>query len=184
MSNSLRPHGLQHVRLTCPSPTPGAYSNSCPLSQWCHPTISSSVIPFSSCLPFFPASGSFLVSQLFTWGGQNTGSGTLSDQSVKFGHTIVVLETNPCNVLGFLDQLKSNNGVPFISKATQQWADSLGICGPYVLPNHPQAWSTVECWNSSSKISSKRFLAPPPGPHTSVQRFSHYGTTSSRPCPS
>lgn len=66
-------------------------------------------------------------------------SGTLSDQSVKFGHTIVVLETNPCNVLGFLDQLKSNNGVPFISKATQQWADSLGICGPYVLPNHPQA---------------------------------------------
>ena len=58
ISNSLRPHGLQHVRLPCPSPTPGAYSNSCPLSRWCHPTISSSVIPFSSRLQSFPASGS------------------------------------------------------------------------------------------------------------------------------
>ena len=70
MSNSLRPHGLQHTRLPCPSPTPEAYSNSCPLSQWCHPTISSSVIPFSSRLQSFPASGSFLVSQFFTSGGQ------------------------------------------------------------------------------------------------------------------
>ena len=59
MSDSLRPHGLQHDRLPCPSPTPGAYSNSCPLSQWCHPTISSSVVPFSSCLQSFPASGLF-----------------------------------------------------------------------------------------------------------------------------
>ena len=65
MSDSLWPHGLQHTRLPCPSPTPGVYSNSCPLSRWCHPTISSSVIPFSSCLQFFPASGSFPVSQLF-----------------------------------------------------------------------------------------------------------------------
>ena len=60
VSDSLRPHGLQHARLPCPSPSPGACSNSCPLSQWCHPTISSSVIPFSSCLQSFPASGSFL----------------------------------------------------------------------------------------------------------------------------
>ena len=62
-SNSLRPHGLQHARPACPSPTPRVYSNSCPLSWWCHPTISSSVVPFSSCLQSFPASGSFLVSQ-------------------------------------------------------------------------------------------------------------------------
>ena len=62
MSNSLRPHGLQHTRLPCPSPTPGTYSNSCPLSQWCHATISSSVTPFSSCLWSFPASGSFPMS--------------------------------------------------------------------------------------------------------------------------
>ena len=71
VSNSLQPHGLQHTRLPCPSPTPRAYSNLCPLSQWCHPTISSSVIPFSSCLQSFPASGSFPMSQFFESGGQN-----------------------------------------------------------------------------------------------------------------
>ena len=73
VSDSLWPHGLQHARLPCPSPTPRVYSNSCPLSQWCHPTISSSVTPFSSCLQSFPASGSFQMSQLFTSGGQSIG---------------------------------------------------------------------------------------------------------------
>jgi len=71
--NSLQPHGLQHAKHPCPSPTPRACSNSCPSSQWCHPTISSSVIPFSSCLQSFPASGSFPVSQFFASGGQRTG---------------------------------------------------------------------------------------------------------------
>ena len=66
MSHSLQPHALQHARLPCPSPTPGACSNSCPLSWWCHPTISSSVVTFSSCLQFCPESGSSLMSQLFT----------------------------------------------------------------------------------------------------------------------
>ena len=70
MSDSLHPHGLQHARLPCPSPTPGACSNSCPLSQWCHPTISSSVVPFS-CLQSFPASGSFPMSQFFSSVGQS-----------------------------------------------------------------------------------------------------------------
>ena len=73
MSDSLWPHGLQHTTPLCPSPTPGVYSNSCPLSQWCHPTISSSVVPFSSCLQSFPASESFQMSQLFTSGGQSIG---------------------------------------------------------------------------------------------------------------
>ena len=73
MSNSLLPHGLQHTRLPRPSPTPGAYSNLCPLSRWCHPTISSSVVPFSSCPEFFPASWSFPMSQLFASGGQSIG---------------------------------------------------------------------------------------------------------------
>ena len=72
MSESLQPHGLQHARPPCPSPTPGVYSNPCPLSRWCHPTISSSVIPFS-CLQSFPTSGSLQMSQLFTSGGQSTG---------------------------------------------------------------------------------------------------------------
>ena len=71
MFNSLWPHGLQHTRLSCPSPTPGVYSNSCPLSQWCHPTISSSVIPFSSHLQSFPESGSFHMSQLLASGSQS-----------------------------------------------------------------------------------------------------------------
>ena len=73
MTGSLQPHGLQHARLPCPPPNPGACSNSCPSSLWCHPTISSSVIPFSSCLQSFPASGSFQISQLFRSGGQNIG---------------------------------------------------------------------------------------------------------------
>jgi len=67
------PHGLHHARPPCPSPTPGAYSNSCLLSWWCHPTISSSVIPFSSCLQSFPSSGSYQMSQFFTSGGQSIG---------------------------------------------------------------------------------------------------------------
>ena len=73
VSNSLRPHGLQHTRPPCPSPTPRVYSNSCPLSRWCHTTISSFVIPFSSCPHSFPESGSFPMSQLFASGGQNIG---------------------------------------------------------------------------------------------------------------
>jgi len=73
VSDTLWPHGLQHARLPCPSPTPGACSNSCPSSQWCHPTISYSVIPLSSCLQSCPASESFLMSQFFTSGGQSIG---------------------------------------------------------------------------------------------------------------
>ena len=73
MSDSLWPHGLQHTRPPCPSPTPGVHSNSCALSQWCHPTITSSLVPFSSCLQSFPASGSFQMSQFFASGGQSIG---------------------------------------------------------------------------------------------------------------
>ena len=71
--NSLQPHGLQHAGPPCPSPTPRVYPNSCPWSRWCHPTVLSSVIPFSSCLQSFPASGTFPVSQLFPSGGQSIG---------------------------------------------------------------------------------------------------------------
>ena len=73
VSNSLWPHWLQHMRLPCPSPTPGAYSNSCPSHRWCHPTISSSVVPFSSHLQSFPASGYFPMTQFFSSGGQSIG---------------------------------------------------------------------------------------------------------------
>ena len=77
-SGSLWPHGLEHTRLPCPSPTPGAYSNSCLSNQWCHPTISSSVIPFSSCPQSLLASESFQMSQLFAWGGQSIGVSALA----------------------------------------------------------------------------------------------------------
>ena len=78
VSDSLWPHESQHARPPCPSPTPGLHSNSCPSSRWCHPAISSSVIPFSSCLQSLPASGSFPMSQLFAWGGQSTGVSALA----------------------------------------------------------------------------------------------------------
>ena len=73
VSDSLRPHELQHARPPCPSPTPGVHPNPCPLSQWCHPAISFSVIPFCSCPQSFPVSGSFHMSQLFVWGSQSIG---------------------------------------------------------------------------------------------------------------
>ena len=73
VSNSLQPHESQYARPPCPSPTPGVYPNSCPLSRWCHPTISFSVIPFSSCLQSFPSSRSFLMNQFFASGGQSIG---------------------------------------------------------------------------------------------------------------
>ena len=78
VSDSLWPHESQHARLPCPSPTPGVHSNSCSSSQWCHPAISSSVVPSSSCPQSLPASGSFPMSQLFTWGGQSIGVSALA----------------------------------------------------------------------------------------------------------
>ena len=78
VSNSLRPHESQLARPPCPSPTAGVYPNSCPLSRWCHPAISSSVVPFSACPQSLPASGSFPISQLFAWGGQSIGVSALA----------------------------------------------------------------------------------------------------------
>ena len=78
MSDSLRPHESQHARPPCPSPTPGVHSDSRPSSQWCHPAISSSVVPFSSCTQPLPASESFPMTQLFAWGGQSTGVSALA----------------------------------------------------------------------------------------------------------
>ena len=91
VSNSLQPHELQHARPPCPSPTPGVHPNPCPLSQWCRPTISSSVVPFSSCPQSFPASGSFPMSQLFASGGQWTSWISLQSKGLSrvFSNTTV-----------------------------------------------------------------------------------------------
>ena len=85
MSNSLQPHGLQHTRPPCPPPTFRVYSNSCPLNRWCHPTISSSVVPFCSHLQSFPASGSFQMRQFFKSGGQSIGVSTSASAFQKSG---------------------------------------------------------------------------------------------------
>ena len=93
VSNSLWPHESQHARPPCPSLTPGVYSNSCPSSRWCHPAISSSVALFSSCPQSLPALGSFPMSQLFTWGGQNTG--------VSASASVLPMNTQDWSLLGW-----------------------------------------------------------------------------------
>ena len=108
MSDSLQPHGLQHSRLPCPSPTPGAYSRSCPLSQRCHPTTSSAVIPFSSHLQSFPASGSFLVSQFFAsrWPKYWAFSFSISPSNEYSG--LIFFRINWLDLLAFQGTLKSH----------------------------------------------------------------------------
>ena len=105
VSDSLLPHGLQHARIPCPSPTPGACSNSCPLSWWCHSTISSSVVPFSSCLQSFPASGSFPTSQFFPSGGRWSFSFSISPSSEYSG--LISFRTDLFYFLAFQGALKS-----------------------------------------------------------------------------
>ena len=105
MSDSLRPHGLQHTRLPCPSPTPEVDSNSCPLSRWCHPTISSSVVPFSH-LQSFPASGSFQMSQFFASGGQSIGV-SAQHQSFQWIFRIDFLRINWFDLFPVQGTLKS-----------------------------------------------------------------------------
>ena len=100
VSDSLQPHELQHARPPCPSWTPRVYPNSCPSSRWCHPAISSSVVPFSSCPQSLPASGSFPMSQLFAWGGQSIGVSALA--SVLPVNT---QDWSPYTLLNHLDSL-------------------------------------------------------------------------------
>ena len=133
VSDSLWPYGLQHARLPCPSPSPGACSNSCPLSQWCYPTISSSVIPFSSCSQSFPASGSFLMSQLFASG----------DQSIGASASALVLLMNiqgwfPLGLTGLISlQSKGLSRVFSSSKASILWHSAfliIQVSHPYMTP--------------------------------------------------
>ena len=106
--NSSRSHRLQHTRPPCPSPTPGVYPNSRPLSWWCHPTISSSVIPFSSCLQSFPASGSLQMSQLFKSGGQSIGVFSFSISPTNEHSGLISLKMNWLDLLGVQGTLESS----------------------------------------------------------------------------
>ena len=107
VSNSLRPHELQHARPSCPSPTPGIYPHSCPSSRWCHPAISSSVVPFSSCPQFLPASGSFPMSQLFAWGGQSQLEFQLQHQSFNEYSGLISFRMDWLDLLAVQGTLKS-----------------------------------------------------------------------------
>ena len=126
MSDSLPPHGLQYPSLHCPSPIPEAYSNSCPLSQWCHPTISS-VVTFSSCLQSFPASGSFQMSHFFTSGGQ----------SIRDSASASVLPMNiqdwfPIGWTGWMSM--QSKGLSRVLSSTTVWKHQL-------LGTQPSLWS-------------------------------------------
>ena len=146
MSNSLRPHGLQHARPPCPSPTPAVYSNSCPSSRWCHPTISSFVIPFSSRLQSFPSSGSFQMSQLFASGGQSIG--------VSASASVLPMNIQGCFPLGLtglislpskgLSTVFCNTTVQkhqFFSAQLSLWSNS-HIHAWLLGKNCPETWNT------------------------------------------
>ena len=140
MSNSLQPHGLQNSRPPCPSPSPGPCSNSCPLSWWCHSTILSSVVPFSSCLQSFPASGAFLRSWLFTLGGQNIG--TSASASVL-----------PMNIQGWfpLDWLVWSSCCTRDSQESSPTPRIKSINSlVFSLLYGPTLTSTHDCWKSQS----------------------------------
>ena len=121
VSDSLQSHGLQHARPPCPLPTPEACSNSCPLSEWCHPTISSSIIPFSSHLQSFPASGSFLMSQFFISGGQSIG--------VSASASVLPINTQDCFPLGWTGwiSLQSKGLSKVFSNTTVQSHQFFGV---------------------------------------------------------
>ena len=146
VSNSLQPHGLQHARPPCPSPTSGAYPNSCPSRHWCYPTISSSVIPFSSCPQSFPASGSFPMSQFFALGGQSIGASA----------SVLLMNSQDWSPLGWtgwislqskgLSRVFSNTTVQrhqFFSAQLSLWSNS-HICT--WLLEKPQLWLDGPLW--------------------------------------
>ena len=149
MSDSFLPLGVQHSRLPCPSPTPRACSNSCPLSQWCHPNISSAVVPFSSCLQSFPASRSFPLSQFFTSGGQ----------SIRASASASVLPMNiqdwfPLGLTGLILQSKGLSRVfsNTSSKASILWCSAFFIVQLFTSihdywKNHSLDYMDL-CWQS------------------------------------
>ena len=131
MFDSMRPHGLQHARPPCPLPTPGAYSNSCPSSQWCHPNISSSVIPFSSCLQSFPASGSFPRSQFFASGDQSIGASASA--------SVLPMNISPLWLTGLIS-LKSKGLSRVFSNTTVHKYQFFGIQPSLWSNSHIHTW--------------------------------------------
>ena len=157
VSNSLRPHELQHTRPPCPSPTPGAHPNSCPLSRWCHPTISFSVVPFSSCPQSFPASGYFQMSQLFELGGQSIGvSASTSDLPMNTQDGLISFRMDWLDLLAVQGTLKSLLQL-HNSKASILWRSAFFI----VQLSHPYVTSgktiALTRWTFVGKVMSLLF---------------------------
>ena len=140
MSDSLWPHESQHARPPCPSPTPGVHPNPCPSSRWCHPTILSSVVPFSSCPQSFPASGSFPMSQLFTSGGQSIGVSALA--------SVLPMNTQDWSPLGWTGWIPCNPKDSQESSPTPQFK-SIGTLALSFL-HSPTLTSIHDYWKNHS----------------------------------
>ena len=170
MSDSSWPHGPQHARPPCPSPTPGVYANSSPLSQWCHPTSSSSVVPFSSCPQSFPASGSFQKSQFFSSGGQSIGVSasasilpmTIQFSSVQFSSVsqscLTLCDFMYCSTLGF----PVHHQLPELAQIHVHWVgDTIQPSHPLLSPSPPafnlSQYQSFFQWVSSSHQVAKVF---------------------------
>ena len=135
VSDSLRPHGLQHVRPPCPSPTPGAHPNPCPFSWWCHPTISFSAVPFSSCPQSFPASGSFQMGQLFASGGQSIG--VSASKSVLPMNLFIIAKT-------FMEPRYSSVSEWISCGISRRW-NIIHSKNENELPIHEKTWKKLKC---------------------------------------
>ena len=136
MSNFLHPHGLQHTRPPCPSPTPRVYSNLHPFSHWCHPTISSSAVPFSSCLQSFPASGSFQMSQFFASGGQSMG--------VSASTSVLLMNTQDWSPLGWTSWISlQSKGLSRVLLQHHSSKASILRCSDFFIVLVQPLWKTV-----------------------------------------
>ena len=152
----LWPHESQHTRPPCPSPTPGVHSNSCPLSRWCHPAISSSVIPFSSCPQSLQASGSFLMSQLFTWGGQSIG--------VSASASVLPMNTQDWSLLGWTGwiSLQSKGLSRVFSNTIVQKHQFFGAQLSSQSNSHIHTWPAIRVPSLKSlSLCSPKFKAKP-----------------------
>ena len=155
MSNSLQPHGMQYARPPCPSPTPRVYPNSCPLSWWCHPTISSSVIPFSSRLQSFPTSGCFPMSQFFASGGHRIG--------VSSSASVLPVNIQDWFPLGLFGSPSSDPRV--LGSGSQLQPHYLLLQGPHdprcyvptipVLSSHCPSWASALLWTKNPGLLSR-----------------------------
>ena len=143
VSDSLRPHELQHARPPCPSPTPGVHPDSRPSSQWCHPAISSSVVPFSSCPQSLPASESFPMCQLFAWGGQSRKVNKLSNVNYILSISMMLMfRLNLCD--------KENHDMLWGGQLHHYWSWFMGI------------WEFMDMWDNRGKEQLPQFLSDHP----------------------